>query len=539
MDNHLEPSTAQDPIDTTTTNPPDSHETAMVRPTTTPTEQPQTDNSSLSEDKYKVTLDDEEDPLNTPVFQKWVSIAIIASAATCVTCASSVASYTQKPQQKEWHVSSTVTILAISLFVEGLGIGPLLLGPMSEFYGRNKVYWTSFTIYILLTLPVALAPDISVFLVFRFLTGFSGSAFLSVAGGSVTDLFRNENVALPMAVYSASPFMGPVLGPAISGFINQNTNWRWTYWTIMIWTGVELALLVLFVPETHRATLEKRKAQRIRKQTGDPNYYSALEKNDKGVFQTIQISCSKPFLIMYHEPMALALNIWSALLLGVLYLTFEAFPTRVFNAQQHFNTQISGLSFLGIGLGMLIGILSQPYWVKVYLEERVPFWEKDRRRELEQKREVENEKGKGILRKKTKPEPETRLLIGMAGAVLVPIGLFWFAFTTPHAIHWIVPMLATIPFGTGVVYAYIGIWSYLVDCYRPHAASAMAGNSFVRSAFAAVFPLFATAMYVRLGVVGATGLLAGLTLCMTPLPFLFYHYGRRLRKNSRFVVTTS
>lgn len=79
-------------------------------------------------------------------------------------------------------------------------------------------------------------------------------------------------------------------------------------------------------------------------------------------------------------------------------------------------------------------------------------------------------------------------------------------------------MLATVPFGMGVIYAYIGIWTFLVSAFRPHAASAMAGNSFVRSAFAAVFPLFATPMFVRLGVVGATGLLAGLSLCMTPLP---------------------
>lgn len=79
-------------------------------------------------------------------------------------------------------------------------------------------------------------------------------------------------------------------------------------------------------------------------------------------------------------------------------------------------------------------------------------------------------------------------------------------------------MLATIPFGTGIVYAFISIWTFLVHAYRPHAASAMAGNSFLRSAFAAAFPLISTPMYVRLGVVGATGLLAGLSALMIPLP---------------------
>lgn len=62
--------------------------------------------------------------------------------------------------QEQWHVSSPVTILGISLFVEGLGIGPLLLGPLSEFYGRNFVYWSSFALFLVLNLPVALAPNI-------------------------------------------------------------------------------------------------------------------------------------------------------------------------------------------------------------------------------------------------------------------------------------------------------------------------------------------------------------------------------------------
>jgi hypothetical protein len=59
---------------------------------------------------------------------------------------------------------------------------------------------------------------------------------------------------------------------------------------------------------------------------------------------------------------------------------------------------------------------------------------------------------------------------------------------------------------------------YLVVNYRPWAASAMASNSFVRSCFAAGFPLFAGAMYKTLGTVGATALLAGLCAVMAPLP---------------------
>lgn len=124
---------------------------------------------------------------------------------------------------------------------------------------------------------------------------------------------------------------------------------------------------------------------------------------------------------MIYEPMALLLNIWSALLLGILYLTFEAFPTRVFGRDRGFNTQMSGLSFVGIGIGMVLAIASQPYWIKVYKEDRIPYWERKMRAEREKCVE-DGEKDDKSPSRKREPEPEARLLIGMVGAVLVTVG---------------------------------------------------------------------------------------------------------------------
>ena len=72
------------------------------------------------------------------------------------------------------------------------------------------------------------------------------------------------------------------------------------------------------------------------------------------------------------------------------------------------------------------------------------------------------------------------------------------------------------------------------SAYRPVSASAMACNSALRSSFAAGFPLFSNQMYRRLGTVGASGLLAGLTVVMIPLPFVFYRIGARVRSKSKF-----
>lgn len=97
-------------------------------------------------------------------------------------------------------------------------------------------------------------------------------------------------------------------------------------------------------------------------------------------------------------------------------------------------------------------------------------------------------------------------------------GLFWLAFTTYPSIHWILPILGSLLFGAGTYLIFTSVFTYLVVAYRPVAASALASNSVMRLSFGAVFPLFANAMYARLGTVGATALLAGLTSLMAPCP---------------------
>ncbi|KAF9462855.1 major facilitator superfamily domain-containing protein [Collybia nuda] len=461
-------------------------------------------------DPMQVSLETSEHPQHISSLRKWLAVVIISSSALCVTCSSSVALFTEESVSKEFGVSHIVTILAISLFIEGLGLGPLLVGPLSEVYGRNIVYRVSYSLFFMCAFPVAFAPNVYVYLIFRFVMGFCGAAFLSVAGGSVSDLFSDDTVANPMALYTISPFIGPVLGPLISGLINQNLYWRWTFRFQAMWIFSQLIALYLLVPETYVPVLLKRKAYRMRISTGNPAYWAPLDKQDKHLMHAIAVSCYKPFQLMIFDRMALLLNLWTSLILGILYLAFQAFPI-IFQRGHGFSMRATGMTFLGIGLGMVLSISSQPYWNKLF------------------RREAAKHGGEA--------PPETRLIMGQLGGILVPIGLFWLAFTTYPGIHWIVPIIGSVPFGAGIYFVFTSTFTYLVTAYRPIAASAMAANSAMRSSFAAVFPLFAGAMYDKLGTVGATALLAGLTTVMAPLPFIFHRIGPRLRKNSRFTIS--
>jgi len=107
--------------------------------------------------------------------------------------------------------------------------------------------------------------------------------------------------------------------------------------------------------------------------------------------------------------------------------------------------------------------------------------------------------------------------MGQVGGVLIPVGLFWIAFTTYRSVHWIVPISASALFGMGVSYT-SSTSTYLITAYRPIAASVLASNSFFRSCFGSAFPLFTSAVYDKLGTVGATALVAGLATLFAPLP---------------------
>ena len=80
---------------------------------------------------------------------------------------------------------------------------------------------------------------------------------------------------------------------------------------------------------------------------------------------------------------------------------------------------------------------------------------------------------------------------------------------------------------------WIQCFTYIIDVYLPVANSAMASNGVVRSLFGAGFPLFATAMYQRLGIAWATSLLGFLSVAMVPIPVLFYIFGERIRNWSK------
>lgn len=473
----------------------------------------ETNINEKDEDLFRVKwdgIDDKEDIQKShSLFLRWIYALIISFCSIVITCTSSVYSMAVEDIQNEFGASHTVAVLGITFFLLGMGIGPMFLSPISEFHGRKVVYICSLTFIIPFMLLTGFAKNLPAVFLGRFLAGLSGSAFMGVASGSFSDLFTADEIMIPVMVYTLTPFLGPGLGPLMGGFIVHNLNWRWTSYIMAMASGLMLVLIVFVVPETYHPILLKKKAERLRKEKNDNRYYAPLERSNKSIVDTIFLSCVRPMKMMVFEPMLLLICIYSGLLLSILYLFFVSFP-YVFRTVYNFNETHVGLVFISLIIGCLLAAPTVVFNKKYIVPRCI----------ARNPRHVY--------------EPEFQLPQTYLGAVLVPVGLFIFAWTSSERLTWAGPVIAGGTISMGMVICFNGLFAFTIDAYRMYAASAMACNGVIRSSMGSVFPIFGLQMYENLGIQWATTLIALICLAFIPMPFLFFKYGSRIRAKSRF-----
>lgn len=249
---------------------------------------------------------------------------------------------------------------------------------------------------------------------------------------------------------------------------------RWLEGFMAIFTGVVWILGSLIVPETYTPVLLRQRAKTLSKTTG--KVYRSHIDIDQGpvtAAEAFKTGLARPWLLLFREPIVFALSIYMAIIYGTLYLLFSAYPI-VYQQQRGWSEGIGGLAFIGVAIGMIFAINYSIFF--------------------DDKRYQKVVKQHGGF-----APPEARLHGVIVGGCVLPIGLFWFAWTNSPNLPWAASMAAGIPFGFGMVMVFLGLMNYLIDSYTIFAASVLAANSVLRSAFGAAFPLFSSQMYDRLG----------------------------------------
>ncbi|RJE24409.1 transporter [Aspergillus sclerotialis] len=346
-----------------------------------------------------------------------------------------------------------------------------------------------------------------------------------MVGGVISDFYHADERNTPMVLFSAAALFGTGLAPLLSSIIVYHTTWRWIYYSHAIVSGVFVVLIFFSFKETRGSVLLSKKAGVLNK------YYEKLEatgyygmimgenadgekvkrirwkvKSDEqrtSLGKMISISLYRPFHMFITEPVVFFFSIWVAFCWAVLYLQFSSVPL-VFQTNHKFNIEQSGAVFTSVCVGVLIIAI-----ISVYQERIVSRFIK-----------VPN-------------SPERRIYFVCVEAALLPIGLFWFGWTSYPSIPWIVPTLAVGCATMGIFSVYLSVFNYFADTYHRYASSAIAAQSCCRNLLGGVFPLVTNAMFTNLGYPGASSLLGGIGALLTLVPWFLAFYGPKIRATSK------
>ncbi|KAI0019767.1 major facilitator superfamily transporter [Xylariomycetidae sp. FL0641] len=446
---------------------------------------------------------------------QWRKVIITITSMTTVinsTMGSALPSMSIPFIAEEWGVTSHLQmVLPMSTYLIGYVFGPIVWGPISEQLGRRNLTAATFILYMIWTMACALAPNWPALLVFRLFCGVFASAPIAVVTGIFADIYNDPvKRGRAMAYFMVTTLGGPLFAPIVSGFCGSTIGWRWTFWVGLIFAGATF-IPILFLPETYGPILLTKRAAKIRKENPKAEVYSAFELEDHDFTTVVTKVLTRPIRMLLTELIVTATCLYLALVYAIFYMSFEAFPI-IFQDVYHLSPGVTGLCYLPIGGGALL-TLPVFFGYDNFLRH-----------------------ARTTGKPWTKREEFRRVPLATLGGPLFVISLFWLGWSARSDVSFVVPMLAGVPFGAGFMLIFMGMLNYLTDAYEIFAASANAAASSVRSVFAVVLPLATTPMFKQLGINGACSLLAGLSLVMSVIPFLFLWKGETIREGSKFCI---
>ncbi|CAJ0554994.1 Ff.00g135070.m01.CDS01 [Fusarium sp. VM40] len=452
--------------------------------------------------------DDPYRPINWPTKKKIITTMLYGLVTMSATWASSSYSSGTRQVASHFHVGTQTATLGTTLFLVGFGLGPLLWAPLSEVYGRRQAVLIPMFFAICFSFGSAVAKDFQTLMITRFFCAFFASAPVTNTGGVLGDLFLPTERGIAMAGYAMAVVGGPVIGPIASAALVQNPSlgWRWTEYVTGIIQIIFLLLAAIFIDESYPPKLLIYKARRLRHETGNWALHAKFEEWDVSIQELARKFLVRPVQLLL-TPICFLVALYASFCYGILYMQLGAIPI-IFREIKGWGTLVSSLPFICIFLGAVLGCGANVYNQLLY--------------------------NKAYHAAGNRAVPEKRLPPMMVGSVIFSGGQFLIGWTAEKDIHWVVPCIGLVLLGTGFFTIFQAALNYLVDTFTAYAASAIAANTFLRSMFAAAFPLVVGPLYHNIGVGPGSSITGGFAALLIPVPFVFYIYGKRIRARSKW-----
>lgn len=450
-------------------------------------------------------------PFRWSLSKKIIVLSGAFMASTLAAYSAGAYALSAEPLRRRWDLTDAQFNAGITVFVAGFGFAPMILAPVSEVHGRYWVFVGSGVVFFVGTLGCALTNNYIGMLFSRFVTGSGAAVYATLTGGVVSDLYTKEHRNTPMALYSLSIMIGTGLGPLVSGVVVvDNLGWRWIFFLQAIAIGTTTAIIFLFFGETRSNVLLHRKCRSLNKAQAEATgirFQPATGVNLQMEISIIWKSFAFPLRLLFTESVVFWFSVWVSFAWAILYMQFSSIGIVFRTVYDFNNTQVGAVYasvIVGSILSTILAVVQEPI-TRLLLPHSL-----------------------------ATNSPERRLLSPCIQSILLPIGLFWFGWTSRSSISWISPSLAIGSCTMGIFSIYLAVFNYFADTYHRYASSALASQSMCRNLLAGIFPLFTNIMLRNLTFGGAGSLLGGLGLLLTVIPWLLFFYGRTIRARSPF-----
>ncbi|KAJ5746419.1 efflux pump antibiotic resistance protein [Penicillium odoratum] len=470
---------------------------------------------SKKEDPFLVAFAepfDAENPKDWRTGRKWAVTDVLSATGFNRIMVSTIMAPALSTIAKEFDMSSAESAMALSIYLLATAFGPLAIGPLSEVYGRKPILHASSLWFLVWNVACGFANSKGILIASRFFAGLGASAIYALASGVLGDVWRPEQRGKSLGVYLLIPLLGAAVGPIIGGFMAERTTWRWMFWSTSIFQCVMILVSFTSFHETYEPIILRRRAERLRKETGDSRYYTVDERfnANRSPVKVLGRALSRPLRLLAFHPIIQIASLISAFYYGILYIVLSTF-SDLWTKQYNESIEISGLHYIAVAFGEIAG--SQ---VCAKLMDSLYHRLK--------------------TRANGEHSPELRIPSIFPGALLGPLGLFLYGWAAHYRLHWIIVDIGAFITMLGMQITSMPLQAYVMEAYPEHTGSSGAASQFMRSITAFVFPLFAPTMYEKLGygwgntTIGLIGLFVGL-----PAPLIIWYYGAKLRSKAGVV----
>lgn len=234
---------------------------------------------------------------------------------------------------KYFHTTDSLVQLSLTAGMVGLAFGQLIIGPLSDKYGRKRPLLASLVLFCIATLGCLFSPDIYWFVLFRLVQGLAGAGGVVISRSIATDLYEGRELSRFFSMLSSVQGLAPILAPVLGGFLLEVTDWRGIFW-ILLAIGVALIVTVTLFRES----------------------LSKEHRQQSGVFSTF---CH--YVPLLHNFSFMSYVLVQAFAMGVMFTYIAASP---FIFQNHYGlTPVNySLCFGANAISIMIGSLTVSFF---------------------------------------------------------------------------------------------------------------------------------------------------------------------------------